>query len=113
MADLPRSLEFSRPRAMRCRNAGRLNPAPATPYARKSRRRMPSQHTWLAITSSVQSSQVSIRAAHLTFGTRSVIENEFFRVEHNPQQLAHARRSEEHTSELQSLTNLVCRLLLE
>src|SRR5262249_60408694 len=25
----------------------------------------------------------------------------------------HARRSEEHTSELQSLTNLVCRLLLE
>src|SRR5258706_5795144 len=26
---------------------------------------------------------------------------------------AHANRSEEHTSELQSLTNLVCRLLLE
>src|SRR5438046_7501328 len=26
---------------------------------------------------------------------------------------AHAMRSEEHTSELQSLTNLVCRLLLE
>src|SRR5438093_2123385 len=26
---------------------------------------------------------------------------------------SHARRSEEHTSELQSLTNLVCRLLLE
>src|SRR5258706_10325567 len=27
--------------------------------------------------------------------------------------LSHAIRSEEHTSELQSLTNLVCRLLLE
>src|SRR5262249_61110296 len=27
--------------------------------------------------------------------------------------LAYAQRSEEHTSELQSLTNLVCRLLLE
>src|SRR5438093_7912629 len=27
--------------------------------------------------------------------------------------LAHPKRSEEHTSELQSLTNLVCRLLLE
>src|SRR5438093_4650844 len=32
----------------------------------------------------------------------------------SPQGLAHGcRRSEEHTSELQSLTNLVCRLLLE
>src|SRR5258706_5279490 len=29
------------------------------------------------------------------------------------QQLRHYVRSEEHTSELQSLTNLVCRLLLE
>src|SRR5258706_924965 len=28
-------------------------------------------------------------------------------------QIADAKRSEEHTSELQSLTNLVCRLLLE
>src|SRR2546427_6860637 len=28
-------------------------------------------------------------------------------------QVAHARRSEEHTSELQSQSNLVCRLLLE
>src|SRR5437016_6541223 len=28
-------------------------------------------------------------------------------------QFVHAARSEEHTSELQSLTNLVCRLLLE
>src|SRR5262249_56852306 len=28
-------------------------------------------------------------------------------------QVAHGHRSEEHTSELQSLTNLVCRLLLE
>src|SRR5262249_61441773 len=27
--------------------------------------------------------------------------------------VSHSRRSEEHTSELQSLTNLVCRLLLE
>src|SRR5438093_3752262 len=32
-----------------------------------------------------------------------------WRVRMNP----HAKRSEEHTSELQSLTNLVCRLLLE
>src|SRR5438093_8690140 len=31
----------------------------------------------------------------------------------NPFQTATKRRSEEHTSELQSLTNLVCRLLLE
>src|SRR5438093_3466312 len=31
----------------------------------------------------------------------------------SPLQLHHASRSEEHTSELQSLTNLVCRLLLE
>src|SRR5258706_8827457 len=31
-------------------------------------------------------------------------------IEHDPRT---ARRSEEHTSELQSLTNLVCRLLLE
>src|SRR5262249_58420099 len=30
-----------------------------------------------------------------------------------PEGEKHARRSEEHTSELQSLTNLVCRLLLE
>src|SRR5262249_59172376 len=30
-----------------------------------------------------------------------------------PAVLAHVERSEEHTSELQSLTNLVCRLLLE
>src|SRR5438093_10716712 len=30
-----------------------------------------------------------------------------------PQWAEHARRSEEHTSELQSLTNIVCRLLLE
>src|SRR2546430_12243034 len=30
-----------------------------------------------------------------------------------PAQLAHAQRSEEHTSELQSQSNLVCRLLLE
>src|SRR5438093_13011904 len=30
-----------------------------------------------------------------------------------PYGLAHSMRSEEHTSELQSLTNLVCRLLLE
>src|SRR5438093_1826813 len=30
-----------------------------------------------------------------------------------PQSSVRARRSEEHTSELQSLTNLVCRLLLE
>src|SRR5690606_39386827 len=33
-----------------------------------------------------------------------------YRVEHN---LANRRRSEEHTSELQSRENLVCRLLLE
>src|SRR5262249_61794306 len=34
---------------------------------------------------------------------------------HHPRRRRHgrARRSEEHTSELQSLTNLVCRLLLE
>src|SRR5258706_6819739 len=31
----------------------------------------------------------------------------------NPGGLRHPGRSEEHTSELQSLTNLVCRLLLE
>src|SRR5438093_3989145 len=31
----------------------------------------------------------------------------------SPEQLQHFERSEEHTSELQSLTNLVCRLLLE
>src|SRR5438046_4851521 len=31
----------------------------------------------------------------------------------SPASLASSRRSEEHTSELQSLTNLVCRLLLE
>src|SRR5262249_61903296 len=30
-----------------------------------------------------------------------------------PERRHHPRRSEEHTSELQSLTNLVCRLLLE
>src|SRR5258706_11688313 len=30
-----------------------------------------------------------------------------------PRRSRHWRRSEEHTSELQSLTNLVCRLLLE
>src|SRR5258706_9981873 len=30
-----------------------------------------------------------------------------------PRRLGRRRRSEEHTSELQSLTNLVCRLLLE
>src|SRR2546427_1914135 len=30
-----------------------------------------------------------------------------------PEGLRHARRSEEHTSELQSQSNLVCRLLLE
>src|SRR5438046_5459022 len=35
-------------------------------------------------------------------------------LEHRPQEQApDAGRSEEHTSELQSLTNLVCRLLLE
>src|SRR5437016_10635194 len=33
--------------------------------------------------------------------------------ERNPEAYQRARRSEEHTSELQSLTNLVCRLLLE
>src|SRR5258706_10501229 len=32
---------------------------------------------------------------------------------HGPRSARHVRRSEEHTSELQSLTNLVCRLLLE
>src|SRR5438093_8498040 len=33
--------------------------------------------------------------------------------DHGPGGAAHPQRSEEHTSELQSLTNLVCRLLLE
>src|SRR5438046_10418738 len=32
---------------------------------------------------------------------------------HEREELQHVVRSEEHTSELQSLTNLVCRLLLE
>src|SRR5258706_16206073 len=32
---------------------------------------------------------------------------------HQPKSFWHPCRSEEHTSELQSLTNLVCRLLLE
>src|SRR2546430_9289851 len=34
-------------------------------------------------------------------------------LEHFPRQLAQQLRSEEHTSELQSQSNLVCRLLLE
>src|SRR5688572_32585806 len=34
-------------------------------------------------------------------------------VTHEPDIAAHAERSEEHTSELQSQSNLVCRLLLE
>src|SRR5258706_1522504 len=36
-------------------------------------------------------------------------------IDHDGMEIAHIefRRSEEHTSELQSLTNLVCRLLLE
>src|SRR5258706_5907886 len=32
---------------------------------------------------------------------------------HGPEAFGNSNRSEEHTSELQSLTNLVCRLLLE
>src|SRR5437016_8679937 len=36
-----------------------------------------------------------------------------FRARFQAQSGAHGSRSEEHTSELQSLTNLVCRLLLE
>src|SRR5438046_4432949 len=36
-----------------------------------------------------------------------------FAARESSRQLAAANRSEEHTSELQSLTNLVCRLLLE
>src|SRR2546430_9576052 len=35
------------------------------------------------------------------------------RVEHHPDAAAYRERSEEHTSELQSQSNLVCRLLLE
>src|SRR5437016_8182942 len=38
---------------------------------------------------------------------------EFRTQEHTTRPLAPGQRSEEHTSELQSLTNLVCRLLLE
>src|SRR5258706_9383834 len=40
-------------------------------------------------------------------------QEEVGQVVHLPVQLVTVRRSEEHTSELQSLTNLVCRLLLE
>src|SRR5437016_12063175 len=46
------------------------------------------------------------RAASLKPFLRAPLESQIFRIpSHN--------RSEEHTSELQSLTNLVCRLLLE
>src|SRR5215213_11836242 len=44
--------------------------------------------------------------------TRLVCDRAPTRVVHLPA-LDHVERSEEHTSELQSLTNLVCRLLLE
>src|SRR5258706_5504806 len=57
-----------------------------------------------------RSERVRVRDARVR-----LIKSEILPIEHERHELGRARnaRSEEHTSELQSLTNLVCRLLLE
>src|SRR5258706_3626649 len=56
----------------------------------------------------------SVREVRSGYGGRSLRDRSGVRVEAEREgRDARAHRSEEHTSELQSLTNLVCRLLLE
>src|SRR5437899_5496228 len=53
------------------------------------------------------------RAAHLAQHLAPVVELQALAVGEDAEMGIRARRSEEHTSELQSLRHLVCRLLLE
>src|SRR5262249_62019685 len=89
---------------------------PSFPTRRSSDLRRPSPRRWSTRTRSppspTSSSPTSPMAVHSTWPARWVqsVASPCATAIRRPRQ---SGRSEEHTSELQSLTNLVCRLLLE
>src|SRR5438093_12987582 len=68
--------------------------------------RRPPRSTLFPYTTLFRSTAVSDEETFGPWGAR-------YLMEHHPEVHGDCLRSEEHTSELQSLTNLVCRLLLE